>query len=47
MLLLLALLFICQLFLFLEQDREVVYLVKIVMTLAFLQWILKIPFIHS
>ncbi|WP_341299618.1 hypothetical protein MHB44_13755 [Lysinibacillus sp. FSL H8-0500] len=47
MILLLALLFICQLFVFLTDDKDVISLTKLVITLIFLQLLLKIPFINS
>ncbi|QPR69053.1 hypothetical protein I6G82_05405 [Lysinibacillus macroides] len=47
MILLLALLFICQLFVFLTDDKDVISLTKLVITLVFLQLLLKIPFINS
>ncbi|WP_369436170.1 hypothetical protein [Lysinibacillus fusiformis] len=47
MILLLALLFICQLFMFLTDDKQIISLTKLVITLVFLQLLLKIPFINS
>lgn len=47
LILLLALLFICQLFVFLTDDKQIISLTKLVITLVFLQLLLKIPFINS
>ncbi|MEK5232442.1 hypothetical protein MHB42_11795 [Lysinibacillus sp. FSL K6-0232] len=47
MILLVALLFICQLFIFLTDDKDIISLTKLVITLVFLQLLLKIPFINS
>ncbi|MGE7912993.1 hypothetical protein [Lysinibacillus xylanilyticus] len=47
MILLLAMLFICQIFVFLTDDKEIISLTKLVITLLFLQLLLKIPFINS
>ncbi|AHN24316.1 MULTISPECIES: hypothetical protein [Lysinibacillus] len=47
MILLLALLFICQFFVFLTDDKQIISLTKLVITLVFLQLLLKIPFINS
>jgi len=47
LILLLALLFVCQIFVFLTDDKEIISLTKLVITLVFLQLLLKIPFINS
>ncbi|MFJ7735488.1 hypothetical protein ACIQ2D_04005 [Lysinibacillus sp. NPDC097287] len=47
MILLLALLIICQIFVFLTDDKQIISLTKLVITLIFLQLLLKIPFINS
>ncbi|MEG0449128.1 MAG: hypothetical protein RR595_04655 [Lysinibacillus sp.] len=47
MLTLIGLLFICQCFLFITEDKKMIALTRLIITLIFLQILLKLPFINS